>query len=42
MKKEIDLENFCPWDWLQKETNSRLEEELKRAIEWKGNLENDT
>lgn len=35
MNEEIDLENFCPWNWLQKETETRLDEELKRVIEQK-------
>lgn len=33
MKEEIDLENFCPWDWMQKEATLMLDEEIKRAKE---------
>lgn len=42
MREEIDLENFCPYDWLQKVTADTLDEELKRAIERKENSKNDT
>lgn len=41
MKEEIDLENFCPWDWLQEKAKELLDEELKKAIEWRDN-KNDT
>lgn len=32
MKENIDLENFCPYDWLKELAKEKLEEELRKAM----------
>lgn len=41
-KEEINLESFCIWDWIQKETAIMLDEALRKAIECEEASKNDT